>query len=60
MPVIENFSYRPENMAAYYDRLADEREQERYCDRDREDCSEDCTTDTDCMAKLGGDGGPGR
>ena len=38
MPVIENFSYRPENMSDYYDKIADQREREEYCDREREEC----------------------
>ena len=38
MPVVENFSYRPENMSDYYDRIADQREREEYCDMNREEC----------------------
>lgn len=59
-PKIEGLTYRPEDMAKYYDRMADdlEREQDTYCDRDREECPVQCTTDSDCMAKFCGDGGP--
>lgn len=47
-PKIEGLTCRPEDMATYYERMATERD------------GEDCTTDSECTDKFGGDGGPGR